>query len=98
MSTIGKHWPSSRPRGDFATRCSYCGVVYPRSKLVKDASGNLACTCSSGGRDLTTLAKLNAARAAERQQLRPIGDGPAGFTQQGPYVGTTAEERLAALK
>lgn len=43
MRTIGKHWPSSVPRGDHPWLCDYCGVKWRRSQLRRDGSGLLAC-------------------------------------------------------
>lgn len=67
MRTIGRRWPKSAPRGDAPARCSYCGVIWRRSQLVRDRSGNLACPDDRDGRDVATLSFLNAQGAQSRQ-------------------------------
>lgn len=69
MRTIGKHWPSDAPRGDYQEMCDYCGVMWRRSQLRKDGAGRLVCPDEGSGLDATTLNKLNA--AARR---RPSGN------------------------
>jgi hypothetical protein len=66
MRTIGRHWPASAPRGDAPARCSYCGVIWRRSQLVKDRAGYLACPDDVDGRDVVTLSLANAKAAAQR--------------------------------
>lgn len=65
MRTIGRRVPKDRPRGDYTCMCSYCGVMWYRSKLRKDRAGNLACPNEGSGRDAVTLSDLNAAAATE---------------------------------
>jgi len=69
MRTIGRKWPKSAPRGDAPARCSYCGVIWRRSQLVRDRSGNLACPDDQSGRDVATLSFLNAQAAANRDLM-----------------------------
>lgn len=76
MRTIGRHVPKDRPRGDYEVLCSYCGVVWYRSKLRLDRAGNLACPNEGPGRDVVTLSELNAAAATE---YRPF---PEAMTRQ----------------
>lgn len=75
MRTIGLQRPADSPRGDYATRCDYCGVRWLRSKLRRDASGLLACPDETGA-DMVTLSRANAA-AARRPQPKPTDGGGA---------------------
>ncbi len=65
------------PAGDTRKTCSYCGVEWYRSELVRDASHNLAGPCCQRGRDIVTLALGNAAMASSRQigEPRMVSDG-----------------------
>lgn len=47
--------------------CGYCGVIWRRSQLVRDRSGQLVCPDDRRGRDVATLSFLNAQGAANRQ-------------------------------
>ncbi len=58
MRTIGRHWPTSAPSGDYQANCSYCGVMWRRSQLRKDASGNYACPREGSGLDKAALSEL----------------------------------------
>ena len=60
MRTIGRHRPSSSPRGDFQSKCDYCGGVYYRSELRRDGSGKLMCE-NDEGIDAKTLDEMNLA-------------------------------------
>ncbi len=60
MRTIGRHWPSSAPRGDYPAYCDYCGVKWRRSLLKRDAAGLFRCPDEGNGRDAVTLAQLEA--------------------------------------
>lgn len=78
--TIGRKWPRTAPRGDFVATCSYCGVPYRRSQLVRLRNGHFACvgpgTNNDGkGRDEVTLNEMNAAAAGRRAPL-PTPDAP----------------------
>jgi len=68
MRTIGRKWRG--PRGSYPARCSYCGVIWPSDKLVKDRAGMLACPDDRAGRDVVTLSIANA-KAAKRGEGRP---------------------------
>jgi len=61
--TIGRHWPSSAPRGDYVVLCDYCGVRYRRSQLVRKGNGRLACSGpgtldDADGRDEVELSEM----------------------------------------
>ena len=71
MRTIGRRWPVDAPRGDYQAPCSYCGVVWRRSQLTKDESGNYACPDEGAGRDAAALAKGNARAAKAFAHRRP---------------------------
>lgn len=60
--------------GDFRSRCGYCGVVWMRSRLIRDRAGLYACPDDQAGRDVVTLSELNAAGAQELRQT-PQRDG-----------------------
>lgn len=64
MRTIGHHWPTSGPKGDYVATCDYCGVAWRRSQLRKMRDGNLACPDEGPGRDALTLSEGNARGAA----------------------------------
>lgn len=75
--TIGRRWPTSAPRGDYAETCAICQVKYRRSQLVRRADGVLVCQGpgtlnDADGRDAVTLDRLNAehARSVGRTQVR----------------------------
>ena len=78
MRTIGRHWPKSW-RGSYAAHCDYCGVRWPRFKMVRDAAGLLACPDDQPGRDTVTLDRENAAGAAEASHHGADGDGGSYF-------------------
>ena len=74
MRTIGRHWNrEDARRGDFAAMCDYCGVMWPRKELRRDAAGMLACRDEGQGRDAVTLARESAA-AASRPARQPTTD------------------------
>ena len=80
MPTIGRRWPASAPRGDYAETCAICQVKYRRSQLVRRADGLLVCSGpgtldDAAGRDAATLDRLNAehARNAGRNRGRRWG-------------------------
>lgn len=75
MRTIGRHWPANAPRGDAPARCSYCGVIWRRSQLARDRSGNLACPDDRAGRDIVTLSLLNAQGAKQNRGSTGPTDG-----------------------
>lgn len=60
MRTIGRHWPRDAPRGDYEAKCSYCGVLYRRSQLVRDGAGLLVCPEEGPGLDVVTLTQESA--------------------------------------
>lgn len=82
MQTIGRQWRGQR--GDFQSICDYCGVVWLRSQLRRDGSGNLACPDEGRGRDSTTLSRLNAEHAA-RAQATQVRDGGRADTSGREY-------------
>lgn len=78
MRTIGRKWPQSW-RGSYAAHCDYCGVRWPRCKMVRDAAGLLACPDDQAGRDTVTLDQENAAGAAEVASHESDHDGGSYF-------------------
>ena len=75
MPTIGRRWPASAPRGDYAEMCANCQVKYRRSQLIRRSDGVLVCSGpgtldDAAGRDAATLDRLNAdhARAIGRSR------------------------------
>src|SRR6187549_4299774 len=67
MRTITRHRPLKSPPGDTACLCSYCGVLFYRSEMFRDASGNLCCPDDAGGLDAVTLSMGNAEAASNRR-------------------------------
>lgn len=66
--TIGRRWPTSAPRGDYAETCQICQVKYRRSQLMRRTDGVLVCfgpgtLNDADGRDAATLDQLNAGHA-----------------------------------
>lgn len=49
--TIGRHWPASAPRGDYAALCDVCGALYRRSQLVRSLDGTLQCSGAGTNND-----------------------------------------------
>lgn len=68
MRTIGRHWPTKRPDGDFVAMCGYCGVHWRFSQMWRDRSGNLVCPDEGPGRSALALSEANA-RAARRAKV-----------------------------
>lgn len=78
--TIGKRWPTAKPRGDYAAKCDYCDVLYRRSQLRRLPNGALACfgpgtNDDAMGRDEVTLSRANAEAAKERKRTPRFGGG-----------------------
>lgn len=71
MLTVGRRWPGSAPKGDYACLCDICGVRWRRSQLVEMADGLLYCPDDADGRDPVTLGKLEAANAKQAGTLKP---------------------------
>lgn len=67
MRTIGRKRSHRSPPGDTVRACSYCGIPWYRSQLVRDASGNLACPDDQRGRDVVTLNEGNLAWYSSRR-------------------------------
>ncbi len=73
--TVGHHLPSDLPRGAaFTTTCDYCGFLYFRHQLRRDASGFLACEDDYGG-SVVELSEANAADAMQILGPREVVDG-----------------------
>ncbi len=81
--TITRHWPKKAPRGDFQQICSYCGVQWRNSQLVKDRSGLWACPDDVRGRDTVTLDEGNATYARQRHGTVYVREG-GNFDDDGP--------------
>ena len=91
MRTIGRKRSHKSPPGDSVRLCSYCGIPWYRSQLVRDASGNLACPDDQPGRDVETLNEGNLEWYASRRMPGDSGmpaDGsvPAKSTDVAPPV------------
>jgi hypothetical protein len=70
--TMSRHYyPLPGPPGERRAACSYCGMTFYRSDMVRDASGHLACPDDQDGRDTATLDRLNAQHAAKAGMRRP---------------------------
>lgn len=78
MRTIGRKWPKDW-RGSYAAHCDYCGVRWPRCKLVRDGASRLACPDDQAGRDEVTLNEENAQGAAEASYHEGDHDGGSYF-------------------
>ncbi len=79
MTTIGRHWPKSAPRGDYAATCDLCGFRYRRSQLVDMPGGTLRCmTDCAKERDAYTLDQANAAQNVTIRTVPIGGDGAHG--------------------
>lgn len=79
--TIGRNWPRSAPRGDYAAVCDICQVRYRRSQLQRMPSGLLACrgpgtNNDARGREALTLDRQNQEGYAGRART-PRQDGGA---------------------
>jgi hypothetical protein len=86
MQTIGRKCPSKTPGGYAPGRCSYCGVVWPRNKLKRDAAGLYACPDDWSGRDIVTLSRLNAEASRNRRERPAHDDGVTGIDTESPAV------------
>lgn len=73
--TVGKRWPRSLPRGDSQALCDYCGVQWPRSKLVRDGEGLLSCPDEGDGAGEGELNAANSAlgAASSSDRVKPVG-------------------------
>lgn len=71
--TLGRRWPASAPRGDYAAVCDICHARYPRSELVRRADGLLLCPDDAPGRDAQTLDRLNHERTPRPRLSRHRG-------------------------
>lgn len=67
MRTVSRHRDPSSPHGDVLRLCSYCGVLYYRSQLRRDAAGLLACPDELPGLDSVTLSEGNAELASQKR-------------------------------
>jgi hypothetical protein len=84
MPTIGRHRPQSSPRGDYPSRCDYCGAAWWRSSLRKDGAGKLKCPDEGDGLDAVTLNAYEAAAATSYGQTQPeVRDG--AFNKEDPF-------------
>lgn len=61
MRTIGRHWPTKSPRGDYQAMCDICGAMWRRSQLTRKRDGYLYCPDDVRGDDAVTLAEANSA-------------------------------------
>jgi hypothetical protein len=89
MRTIGRKRSPASPNGDVLCLCSYCGVLWYRSQLVRDGAGNLACPDDSSGLDTVSASLGNAAAASNRQlgRYRQEVDGTFDSKNTVPYPG-----------
>jgi hypothetical protein len=71
MQTVGRHLPSSCPRGETVAECDYCGIRWFRSKLTRDRSGRLRCPDEGNGLDQVSLDEGNAQAASKERLRRP---------------------------
>lgn len=74
MRTIRRKLSRGHSPNDTQRMCAYCGVVWYKSRLKMDRSGNLYCPDEGNGRDAVTLSEGNAAAAATYRPRIPIHD------------------------
>ena len=60
MGTLPKHHHGTTRR-KYPVECGYCGVPWPRDRMVKDGTGMWVCPDDQRGRDRSTLDRINAA-------------------------------------
>lgn len=75
MFTIGRKWPTDTPAGDYQATCSYCGVMWLRSKLRRDRSGNYVCPDEGAGLDANALSEIERNALVYSQKRRFRADG-----------------------
>lgn len=68
MRTIGRHYYG--PRRNWIDTCSFCGVEWPRHKLVLDPDGYLRCPDDLEGRGPIELDTGNAMAASDMPVVR----------------------------
>lgn len=87
--TVTRKRSPHSPNGDVVVLCSYCGVLWYRSQLVRDGAGNLACSDDAAGMDIVTLSLGNAAEASHRKlgRYRQEIDGTFDTKNKVPYPG-----------
>lgn len=67
MSTIGRNHVG--PARTWAEECSYCGVMWLRTDMVRNADGYLACPDDREGR---TAIEIDAQRASDASEVSVI--------------------------
>lgn len=77
--TIPRKRPRTSPHGDTERECSYCGVVWLRSQLRRDAAGLLACPDDVSGLDAVTLSEGNANWASQHRMGQFTGESDGGI-------------------
>jgi len=85
MQTIGRRHPRDAPKGEYVSRCDYCGTLWHRSKLKKDGAGLYYCPQEGDGLDAVTLSKMVAARAKAGAASR-IHRQPGPATSENPSL------------
>lgn len=80
--TIGRRWSRTRPSGDYPAECAFCGVLWPRSKLRRDADGKLYCPDEGDGECQGELDQGNlSGRMAAAQRSARRGRVPDGIVR-----------------
>ena len=72
MQTIGKHAGEAH-RSDYVATCAYCGAAWYRSRLRRNAAGQLICPDDAHIRDPVTLSRLNAQRSSKLTKRKVDG-------------------------
>ncbi len=83
MRTIGRRIRSGERE---RALCSYCGTLWDRDKLFRDAAGLLSCPQEGKGRDAVTLTRANVASALATAQSHRSNPHDPGQYQKEPAV------------
>lgn len=81
-SSQPKNW--SHTRGDYQAMCGICGVMWPRSRLIRKSDGLLHCPDDASGRDIVECSRLNAESKPDGTPRAPHDGG--GFDTNGGYT------------
>ncbi len=96
MPTYGRHYGPGTATA-YPVMCSVCGVVWPRSRMRYDGSGQLICPDEGNGRDATALDRAQARIRPLKQKGRSDGlqddvvDNPSRILGDNLYAWTRAE-------
>lgn len=74
MQTIGRHFHGDS--GESIALCDYCGVLWYRSQLTRNADGRLHCQFCMQGRCLADIAADEIDEAAAMSPQRKVREEP----------------------